>query len=300
MHAVGYEASDKKGFPPAQQRHLLGAFVNVGTAVDSAEVILSPKESTRQDIVQSVEAAIEARELYSGEASTLRGKQGWLASHCYGRTGALGARFLARRQYSDQVHLTDHEVKCLRFIAEVVATAEPRAVPVFGPSPSPFVLYTDASCEEGECPRLGWVLLGQGRQTAGWTTVVPSSVMATWQLRKQQIFPAEVMAVVVAAHFVASIVARSDILVFVDNEGATSALVRGSSSQPDVEELVMRAHSVFNTHRIKFWIEWIDTESNPADGLSRAGVQDPWTQHQQWLLQEVIFPEHLFTEAGLS
>ena len=35
------------------------------------------------------------------------------------------------------------------------------------------------------------------------------------------------------------------------------------------------------------WFEWIDSHSNPADGLSRLGLKDPWTLKQGWTLQEV-------------
>ena len=34
------------------------------------------------------------------------------------------------------------------------------------------------------------------------------------------------------------------------------------------------------------WYEWIDSDSNPSDGLSRAGLQDAWTLAQGWHLEE--------------
>ena len=38
------------------------------------------------------------------------------------------------------------------------------------------------------------------------------------------------------------------------------------------------------------WIEWINTKSNPADGLSRLGLQDPWTLRQGWKLDTAVLP----------
>ena len=35
------------------------------------------------------------------------------------------------------------------------------------------------------------------------------------------------------------------------------------------------------------WFEWIDSDSNPSDGLSRLGIEDPWTTAQGWQLQDV-------------
>ena len=39
--------------------------------------------------------------------------------------------------------------------------------------------------------------------------------------------------------------------------------------------------------KYKVWLEWVDSDSNVSDGLSRAGVSDPWTLSQGWTLKEV-------------
>jgi len=40
-------------------------------------------------------------------------------------------------------------------------------------------------------------------------------------------------------------------------------------------------------HSCAVWYEWIDSASNPADGLSRDGIKDQWTLEQGWELQEI-------------
>ena len=35
------------------------------------------------------------------------------------------------------------------------------------------------------------------------------------------------------------------------------------------------------------WLKWTDSNSNPTDGLSRLGVEDPWTLKQGFLLHEL-------------
>ena len=37
-------------------------------------------------------------------------------------------------------------------------------------------------------------------------------------------------------------------------------------------------------YHIRIWYEWIDSNSNPADGLSRDGLLDEWTVRQGWEL----------------
>ena len=34
--------------------------------------------------------------------------------------------------------------------------------------------------------------------------------------------------------------------------------------------------------QMRVWVDWVDTDSNPADGLSRDGVHDRWTLTQGW------------------
>jgi hypothetical protein len=40
----------------------------------------------------------------------------------------------------------------------------------------------------------------------------------------------------------------------------------------------------------RVWIEWINSDSNPSDGLSRAGLLDPWTLRQGWSLRQGFIP----------
>ena len=39
-------------------------------------------------------------------------------------------------------------------------------------------------------------------------------------------------------------------------------------------------------YNIAVWFEWVDSDSNLADGLSRDGAEDPWTLDQDWELHE--------------
>jgi len=47
------------------------------------------------------------------------------------------------------------------------------------------------------------------------------------------------------------------------------------------------------------WIVYVESASNPADGLSRAGLEDPWTRAQGWQLKEVPCPMFFQMESAL-
>ena len=59
--------------------------------------------------------------------------------------------------------------------------------------------------------------------------------------------------------------------------------------------MVEAIHLLQAVLNVRVWVEWIDSASNPADGLSRGGLEDGWTQQQGWLLSEGTQPpwEHL-------
>ena len=98
------------------------------------------------------------------------------------------------------------------------------------------------------------------------------------------IFPAEACCSVLVPFNLPEAFRKRDVVWFVDNEAAASAIIRGDSSSPDVANMVHVAHAMFRKLNSRVWIEWVDTKANPADGLSRSGLLDEWTQRQGWSL----------------
>jgi hypothetical protein len=46
------------------------------------------------------------------------------------------------------------------------------------------------------------------------------------------------------------------------------------------------------------WVEYVESASNPADGLSRAGLEDAWTKAQGWTFKEVPCPKFFQMETA--
>ena len=70
-----------------------------------------------------------------------------------------------------------------------------------------------------------------------------------------------------------------DVVCFIDNEAAATAAIRGTSGQEDVNSIVQPAHLFWMYLDVRAWIWWVDSNSNPSDGLSRLGLEDPWTNN---------------------
>ena len=55
----------------------------------------------------------------------------------------------------------------------------------------------------------------------------------------------------------------------------------------DCAAMAELAHALQLQLSIRLRIDWVDSDSNPADGLSRDGISDAWTLAQQYRLAEV-------------
>ena len=209
-----------------------------------------------------------------------------MASNSFGRIGRLGAAVLKKLQYQKSNIFTEEDAGALEFHLQIIQRVPPRTIH-FNRAPSkPLVLYTDAMAEPGERPGLGLLLFRDPPLAAlGVAMRLPWSLYTSWSDRQQQIFPAEVAAVPLALALFRQECAGRDVIAFVDNEAAVSSLIRGSTKVGDTNALVELSHALSLLLHTRVWIEWIDSESNPSDGLSRLGVEDPWTRSQNVHLQ---------------
>ena len=95
----------------------------------------------------------------------------------------------------------------------------------------------------------------------------------------------EILAAVAATWHCRTMLQGRDVLLFVDNEAAAVALVKGSAGCPDAAAAVAVAHAMWAGMGARVWIEWVDSESNPADGPSRDGVGCMYCAAHGWSVE---------------
>ena len=132
--------------------------------------------------------------------------------------------------------------------------------------------------------------------------VVGKSILSRLITREQQIFAVEAFAAAAAPWVSPDVFRQRDSIWFVDNAAAVSTLIRGSAKPEDIDNIAAGVSFQNATLGHNAWFEWIDSESNPSDGLSRLGVEDPWTQKQNWHLREVSEVDygHFFETFAIS
>ena len=292
LATLGSPATPEKRAWMAQHRQWLGTACNLTEVTSTGLLYIKPKESAVEQVVDGVGCAVRKLSLAKAEAAKLRGQVGWTGSLSTGKCGRIGVEVLKNKQYRGPAALDDFDVSALIFLATVASLMPERRILVAGTRTSPILVYSDASFDQTskEPPRLGWVLFDNGKVPEGRSLDVPWDMVASWMPRKTQIFPAEAFAVYAAASEHIGQLAGRDLVVFIDNEAAAAAMIRGSSSTADVGAMAQAVHWLLMRHDCRVWFEWIDSDSNPSDGLSRAGILDPWTLTQGWNVRPGMLP----------
>ena len=72
---------------------------------------------------------------------------------------------------------------------------------------------------------------------------------------------------------------------FIDNIAALMALVRGRSNSPSLDNLARAIHTAMFALRAWIYFEWVPSDSNWSDGISRDGARDGWHRHNQFELR---------------
>ena len=210
--ACGSPPSPSKHAPMASIRTWIGIVVNVGAVAHDGSYTIQPTHSSVKAVVEGCRQAIESGELSTGEAASLRGRVGWAASAAAGRCGRIGLAVLKRKQYQGPASLSASDKNSLQFLATVAQNLPCRRVTVAG-APSRLVrVYSDASAEPGNLPRLGWVTFSMDGSGTGCTHQVSQKVMDSLVPRSQQIFPAEALAVYAAILHQAPLLQDTDAL----------------------------------------------------------------------------------------
>ena len=81
--------------------------------------------------------------------------------------------------------------------------------------------------------------------------------------------------------------AGRDVIVFIDNEGALASLIRGATGEADAEFVCQVVHCLALRLHVRIWWDWVDSKSNPADALSRAGLLAPRVLSGEWVCEDI-------------
>ena len=131
------------------------------------------------------------------------------------------------------------------------------------------IFYSDAAFEPGKDITYGWVLVIPGQTARSGSGVVPSSVSRQFRARKTQILVGELLGALSGVFSCSDALRNGRLLHFVDNQPAVATLIGGKGTDPDVAAIACVYQLLLTALGVSAWLEFVESESNLADGPSR-------------------------------
>jgi len=228
-------------------------------------------------------------------AETLRGMLGFARSTCFGRCGGLALHFLGRVISGEVRQVAGHDAEHLTFWPNFLRNSPPRTVKAKDDR-RPALIFTDGA-EEGEGKNkvvgVGGILVdpettttddlfegspptkrarrdGEGRRAFGGQ--VPSDTVEEWRRtagRDRVIHQAELMPAWLAIDLWGRQLHGRRVIVFVDNDAAKGALIKGGSRVEPSAGLAAKFWEVAARERLDVWVDRVASAANPSDDPSR-------------------------------
>jgi len=261
----------------------------------SGLVLLRIKPERRQKLLTALRGVLSKGTLTSGEASSLRGKLYFSCTTAFGKIGRAALQSFIERQYHSTTKLlTSTLIFTLNFFLELLEYLPPRMVELDRQKRPTLLVWSDAMYDmDTRVGRLGFVVYepetGQFYHSS-W--IVPQWVFAMFIHKRQYIAQLEILAAL-AVYFTmpVSMTRFRDILHFIDNSGAISSLLHGTSRKPDNSLLVSVFH-LFNAglQARPYW-HWVSSKANIADLPSRGDFDLLNSLGSIWIHMQIPGPE---------
>ena len=227
---LGFSLDADKNQPPSSTLALLGVYLNTTTLFSQRILLVEPKPTRKLNLCMQIDQILMQGTLSPTEAASLVGKFGFLCSTLFGKVGRCCTGSVRARQYtqSSYRHLTPELRTSLKLMRQFVQLCPSREVSV--DQQDPLLLYTDASDVPGRTPQhlVGAVLFDPKTDSLSYSSMaVGPNILAMWLPKQYHMSQLELLAAPFAISTWKSICLGRPMIIFVDNNGAASNLVKG-------------------------------------------------------------------------
>ena len=105
---------------------------------------------------------------------------------------------------------------------------------------------------------------------------IPDTVYCYWGDYETYIAQLEMLMILVAMVDLAPIMRGRRGIWYIDNVAALMAMVRGRANNPDLDRMAEILQGAMYALDMWIYFEWIESDSNWSDGISRSGLKDEW------------------------
>ena len=285
MELIGSPWSKEKTQPCAPTADFLG-LVHDLQEVDKGVVSLWPREKLVGKVDAMVCAAFENEKLTPGAAAKLYGLANFLESGMFGKLGRAGLNPIKdRAQAKGQQAMTAGIRSSLELVRELMLLRPRRSFQVGQYHGERFVVASDAAYEAGVGTGGFLVVMrpNQAEESRHARVVeLPQELYEIWGEQVTYIAQLELYMILAAVTSYASDFRDKRGVWFVDNIAALMALVRGRSNSESLDQMALRIHAALFSIRAWVYFEWVSSEANWSDGISRDGLADQWQQRHSF------------------
>ena len=254
---------------------VLGVQVDL-SASKTGLALFDNTERRVSETMKAIAGTLESSSLTKAKALQLRGRLGFCESQIFGRVGNLAMKSLVDHAYRFPFRsgITEQLKSDLTRLSERLGSRKARSVSAG--SNRTWFLFTDASFEPNTdgspFAGLGAVLYDQSGKPVSQFCIQLSQAqieLVTSRNRKTPIFELEVLALVAAVALWESQVAKSQLVCYLDNNGARDVTIKGYSQFEPATLFVEVLLSLEERAEICPWYARVPSKSNPADEPSR-------------------------------
>ena len=282
---LGFTLDPDKSQTPTISCPILGVLFS--SAVLSAErrLIIQAKPTRLANLKLIISQVLQTGELSSALAGSIVGKFGFLCSTLFGKVGRCCTGALRHRQYSLGTFkgITPQLRASLLLMLRFLEHSPSRELRLN--HSNPILLDTDASDVPGRTPQrlVGSVLydpIDNALLYSSWA--VSQALVDRWIPKKTFMNQLELLAAPVAFTTWQDRLTNRSILLWVDNDGAASSLVKGYSPKGDSAEIVGEFWILVASMKSHVYIDRVESKSNIADGPSRDDYSLLRALHGTW------------------
>ena len=277
----GVTFGQDKGQPMCPRATYIGCSVDVSRVFSHGLLKLDCKEGRREKLLAMTAAVERQGYLDPAVAGKLRAKAHYAGSTLTGRCLRGCENALAAVQHGRlPAQVASPVSEALQFLRHAMLCLPGREVNLAPRFEDCVLVYTDAMWEPPKPAGMAFVAFCFKWPAPKCAYLsVPDAYLRLLLPRKTQINQAEALAVALVPTALGDALHGCDLLHFIDNQGALSALIKGYSPKEDCSAICCMIHLLHAELQTRAFFEHVESAANLSDAMSREGLaaaKDSW------------------------
>ena len=227
----------------------------------------------------------------------LRGRLAFCDAFVFGRLGKVALQEITKHAYASpfREQLQHTLISALKLLRGRVLDGKPRLLTC--KMLDTLYLLTDASYEQRGNAGLGAVLVAANGSIVGWFGMLVGKEQLSTLIEDGQeniIGELETLAVAMSLLLWSDLLESTQLMVYIDNEGAKFSLIKGYSTSKKITSICALAATCLDSHFVLPWFARIPSPSNLADFPSRQ-LSHPLLKENAQIPKEEV--ERAFTDS---